>query len=457
MQAAIIILVFVLTYALTAVGRLPWLQVDRTGIALLGVITLLATETVTLDDFGGNIDMPTLVLLFALMIISAQFVAAGFYDLCARKITEATGPPAVLLALTVAICGGLSALFANDIVIFALAPLLIAGVRARGLDPRPFVIALAAAMNAGSAATFIGNPQNILIGEIGNLSFITFLIACGVPALVSLVIVFVVIWLVWHNRMIPEAAAPVAATAPPAEGAPIDETAESAPLEKTAESAPLDKTVVPTVPNFPLPPRHRQDRNQTIKGLIATVALLALFMTPIQHEIGALIIAAILLLTRKFTSRTIIAAVDWPLLLLVACLFGITGALADTGIPWTGISQLQEWGLLPDSLLILTPLTLLMSNTIGNVPSVILLMQIWPNPPKGALYGLALLSSLSGNLLLVGSLSNILVVERAADFGVNLSFAEHAKVGIPITLLSIAFAVFWLAWMGWLPWLPEAW
>jgi Na+/H+ antiporter NhaD/arsenite permease-like protein len=440
MQAAIIILVFVLTYALMAAGRLPWLQVDRTGIALLGVITLLATETATLDDIGGNIDMPTLVLLFALMIISAQFVAAGFYDFCARKITEATGPPAVLLALTVAICGGLSALFANDIVIFALVPLLIAGVRARGLDPRPFVIALAAAMNAGSAATFIGNPQNILIGEIGNLSFITFLIACGVPALVSLVIVFVVIWLVWHNRMVPTTPVRIAADEPAAEGVLLDEAATK-----------------PTVPDFPLPPRHPPDRNQTIKGLIATVALLALFMTPIQHEIGALIIAAILLLTRKFTSRTMIAAVDWPLLLLVACLFGITGALADTGIPWTGISQLQEWGLLPDSLLVLTPLTLLMSNTIGNVPSVILLMQIWPNPPKGALYGLALLSSLSGNLLLVGSLANILVVERAADFGVNLSFSEHAKVGIPITLLSIAFAVFWLAYMNWLPWLPEAW
>jgi Na+/H+ antiporter NhaD/arsenite permease-like protein len=440
MQAAIIILVFALTYALMAAGRLPWLQVDRTGIALLGVITLLATETATLDDIGGNIDMPTLVLLFALMIISAQFVAAGFYDFCARKITEATGPPAVLLALTVAICGGLSALFANDIVIFALVPLLIAGVRARGLDPRPFVIALAAAMNAGSAATFIGNPQNILIGEIGNLSFITFLIACGVPALVSLVIVFVVIWLVWHNRMVPTTPARIAADEPAAEGVLLDEAATK-----------------PTVPDFPLPPRHPPDRNQTIKGLIATVALLALFMTPIQHEIGALIIAAILLLTRKFTSRTMIAAVDWPLLLLVACLFGITGALADTGIPWTGISQLQEWGLLPDSLLVLTPLTLLMSNTIGNVPSVILLMQIWPNPPKGALYGLALLSSLSGNLLLVGSLANILVVERAADFGVNLSFSEHAKVGIPITLLSIAFAVFWLAYMNWLPWLPEAW
>ncbi len=421
MQAAIIVLVFFLTYVGMAAGRLPWLQVDRTGIALLGVILLLATEAMTLDDVGANIDMPTLVLLFSLMIISAQFAAAGFYDKCARWITETPGPPIVILALTVAICGALAAVLANDIVIFALVPLLIAGVQARGLDPRPFVIALAAATNAGSAATFIGNPQNILIGEIGNLSFATFLVACGVPAIVALVIVFAVIWVIWHDRMTGTVAAATATS---------------------------DVPVVPT---------HPPDRNQTIKGVIATLALLALFSTALPREIGALVIAALLLANRKFTSRTMIAAVDWPLLLLFACLFGVTGALADTGIPWAGISQLQEWGLMPDSLLILTPLTLLMSNTIGNVPSVILLMQIWPNPPKGALYGLALLSSLAGNLLLVGSLANLMVVERAAAFGVKLSFAEHAKVGVPVTLLSMAVAVLWLAYMDWLPWLPENW
>src|SRR6266852_804763 len=161
-------------------------------------------------------------ILFSLMIISAQFAAAGFYDKCARWITEASGPPIVLLALTVAVCGSLAAVLANDIVIFALVPLLIAGVQARDLDPRPFVIALAAATNAGSAATFIGNPQNILIGELGNLGFGTFLVACGIPALVALVIVFAVIWFVWHDRMTGTVAAatatsdvPVVPTHPP--------------------------------------------------------------------------------------------------------------------------------------------------------------------------------------------------------------------------------------------------
>jgi Na+/H+ antiporter NhaD/arsenite permease-like protein len=416
MHAAIIILVFILTYLGMAAGRLPWLQVDRTGIALLGVIALLATETVTLDDLGGSIDTSTLVLLFALMIISAQFLSSGFFDRCADWIGRQTGGPARLLAVTVAVCGGLGALFANDILIIPLVPLLIAGARARSLDPRPFLIALACATNAGSAATLIGNPQNILIGQIGSLSFHTFLLACLVPALVALLCVFGVLWLLWHDR--------------------------------------IENTVLAVTRDVPEVPVHPYDRNQTIKGIVAMVALLILFTTSLPREIGGLVIAALLLANRKFTSRTMIAAVDWPMLLLFVCLMAITGALADTGLPWTVISVLRSIGLLPDNIAVLTPLTLLMSNTIGNVPAVILLLQIWPNPPQGALYGLALLASLAGNLLVVGSFTNLIVLERGAAFGVRISFADYARAGVPITLLSMGFGVFWLAWTGWLPLWP---
>jgi Na+/H+ antiporter NhaD/arsenite permease-like protein len=417
MPAIIVTLVFLFTYAGMAAGRLPWLQVDRTGIALLGVIALLVTETVTLDDLGATIDTSTLVLLFALMIISAQFVSSGFYDLCADWITGRRGGAAWLLAITVAVCGGITALLANDIVVLTMTPLLIAGARSRGLDPRPFVIALAGASNAGSAATVIGNPQNILIGQVGNLSFHTFLLVCGVPAVVGLVCVFGVVWLLWHDR--------------------------------------IADTVMAVTREVSDVPRHPHDRNQTIKGLVALVMLLVLFATPLPREIGGLVIAALLLANRKFTSRTMIAAVDWPLLLLFVCLFAITGSFANqTSLPAAISSGLEAIGLAPESLAVLTPLSLAMSNTIGNVPSVILLLQLWPNLPEGALYGLALLSSLAGNLLLIGSLSNLLIVERAAAFGVRIGFAEYARAGIPIALLSMAFAVFWLAVTGWLPVLP---
>ncbi len=293
MHAAIILLVLILTYIGMAAGRIAWLQVDRTGIALLAVIALLASGQMTLDDFGSAVDLPTLAFLFAMMIISAQFAESGFIDLCARTITETRRGAAALLALTVAIGGGLSAVLATDILIIAISPLLIAGAQSRGLDPRPLVIALAAATNAGSAATLIGNPQNILIGSLGRLDFWSFLAICAVPAIFSLLIVFLVVWLQWRAR-----------------------------ITQTVLAATLDAAADHYSPARPQPDDQGCGR--------ACWHCSFSFATPLPREIGALIIAALLLANRKITSRTMIAAVDWPLLLLVACLFA-NNRLAEPG------------------------------------------------------------------------------------------------------------------------------
>ena len=416
MHAAIVLLVLILTYFGMAAGRIAWLQVDRTGIALLAVIALLASGQMTLDDFGSDVDLPSLAFLFAMMIISAQFAESGFIDLCARTITGGAGGGARLLALTVAIGGVLAAVLATDILIIAIAPLLIAGAQNRGFDPRPLVIALAAATNAGSAATLIGNPQNILIGSLGRLDFGTFRAIGGVPALVSLVVVFAIVWLQWHDR--------------------------------------IGATVLAVAGDPPAVPVHPLDRFQTIKGGVALLALLVLFATPLPRETGALIIAALLLANRKITSRTMIAAIDWPLLLLVSCLFGITGALNHAGLTAQFLDFLTGHGLLPGNLALLTPFCVVASNAIGGVPTAMLLLQLWPQAPPGVLYALAVLSSLAGNLLLTGSLTNLLIAERAERMGARLTFADHARAGVPITILSLAFALFWLALTRTLPWLP---
>src|SRR5499427_368263 len=417
MHAAIVLLILILTFFGMAAGRIAWLRVDRTGIALLAVIALLASGEMTLDDFGSAVDLPTLAFLFAMMIISAQFAESGFIDLCARTITGTRRGTATLLALTVAIGGGLSAILATDILIIAILPLLIVGAQNRGLDPRPLVIALAAATNAGSAATLFGNPQNILIGALGRLDFWIFLVICVVPAMFTLIVVFLIVWLQWRDR-----------------------------ISRTVLAATLE---APSIAVHPL------DRNQTIKGVAALLLLLVLFATPVPREIGALIIAALLLASRKITSRRMIAAVDWPLLLLVACLFGVTGALSRSTIAAQTLDFLTERGLLPGNLVLLAPYSVLASNTIGGVPGAMLFLELWPTAPPGVLYALALLSSLAGNLLLTGSLANVLIAERADRMGAGLTFAEHARAGVPIAILSIGFAVFWLALTQTLPILPQ--
>ena len=163
--------VFVLTYVGMALGRVPGLAIDRTGVALLGLIVLLASGDLTLDQAGDAVDMPTITLLFALMILSAQFEHSGFYGWVAGRIIRATRNPKTLLGVLIAVTGALAAVFTNDVVVFALTPLVAAGLMSQKLDPRPYLIGLAGAANAGSAATLIGNPQNILIGQAGGLDF----------------------------------------------------------------------------------------------------------------------------------------------------------------------------------------------------------------------------------------------------------------------------------------------
>ncbi|OAN45601.1 anion transporter [Paramagnetospirillum marisnigri] len=405
-----VIAVFLLTYLGMAFGSVRGLKLDRTGIALLGVVVLLASGKVSVKAMGSSVDIPTLLLLFALMIISAQFQLAGVYGTLAARVSAAPGSSRRLLAQVILAAGGLSAVLANDVVCFAMTPIVVEGIRRRGLDPRPYLLGLVGAANAGSAATLIGNPQNILIGQVGGLDFWNFLAACAVPAILSLGIVHVTLCLIWRKEL----------------------DAEPGPL--------VDEN----------PPHLNQW--QALKGIGALAMLALLFTAPLPREVGAMVIAGLLLASRKMSSREMISMVDWHLLLLFACLFMITGAFADTDLARRWMEALSERGLFPETLGVMVPLALAASNTIGNVPAVMLILAVWHTPDPGALTGLALLSTLAGNFLLVGSMANIIVAERAQAVGTRLSFGDFARAGIPMTLASMAVAVLWLRLGGWMGW-----
>lgn len=404
----VVVAVFIATYLGMAAGRVPGLKLDRSGIALLAAIALIAIEAVTPAQASAFVDRPTLMMLFGLMVVAAQFGVAGVFEGAARRIAALAARPHRLLAAVIAVSGALSAGLANDIVVFAMTPPLCTGLRARGVNPVPYLVALAASANAGSAATLIGNPQNILIGQMTGLGFWRYAAIAAPISVTALAIVHAVIAWTWRRDF---AAA----------------HAHAAPDEKHA--------------------LLYSDRRQFHKALIATAALLILFATPVPREIAALAVAGVLIASRRIESRQLVGAVDWGLLILFAALFVVTGAfLAAVEGESGGIAaRLADAGWLPDRLSTLVPLALLMSNTIGNVPAVILILQAWPSPPEGVMAALAILSTFAGNLFLVGSLANIIVAERAQAAGVRLGFAAHARAGVPIALLSTAVAVGWLA------------
>jgi Na+/H+ antiporter NhaD/arsenite permease-like protein len=343
------------------------------------------------------------------MILSARMGAAGFYDAAAAWIARQAGRPLRLLALTIAIGGGLSAFLVNDIVVFAMTPLLCAGLAARQLDARPFLFGLAAASNAGSAATLIGNPQNIMIGQVGGLGFWSYFAMAIVPSLLGLAISFACIALAWRGS-----------------------------LRADASTAPVG------APPF--------DGQATGLCGLALLILLVLFTTPLPREISALLVAACLIVSRKFVTRQLLDEIDLPLLILFAGLFVVNDAFARTGLAEQAMRALDGAGLLPDRVSLLAPLALVLSNTIGNVPAVVMILKVWHAIPEGTMVGLAILSTLAGNLFLVGSLANLIVAERAAGQGVLLTFRDHARAGVPITVLSMLVAGLWLWGAGLMGW-----
>jgi Na+/H+ antiporter NhaD/arsenite permease-like protein len=143
--------------------------------------------------------------------------------------------------------------------------------------------------------------------------------------------------------------------------------------------------------------------------------------------------------------------IDLPLLILFASLFVVNDAFAQSGTADAALRWVTSHGWLPDRVLLLAPMSLFLSNTIGNVPAVVMLLTVWQDIPTGVLVGLAILSTLAGNLFLVGSLANLIVAERASTAKVELSFYDHAKTGVPITLLSMSFAGLWIWATGLMP------
>ena len=399
-----VLIVFAFTYLGMILGGIPGLALDRTGVALLGAIALLVTGRVTPDAALAAIDVPTIALLFGLMVVSAQFRLGGFYAAATRRMAAADVSPDALLAMVIAVAGVLSAVLANDIVCLAMAPVLAEGCSRRRLHPVPFLLALACASNVGSAATLIGNPQNMLIGQTLAMSFGGYLADAAAPSALGLAAVWLVIrWRVAGRWEVPSA-----------------------------------------VTHVEPPPFNLW---QTGKAFVVLAGLVAAFLfAPWPRELLALGAAGVLLLSRRMASRTMLALVDWNLLVLFIALFVVNHTLQDSGTLAALLGTARDVGVDPAHPVWLFGTTAALSNIVSNVPAVMLLLPTATHPLAGPI--LALSSTLAGNLLIVGSIANIIVVDQAAQVNVRISWRDHAAVGIPVTIVTLAIAAAWLALRG---------
>jgi Na+/H+ antiporter NhaD/arsenite permease-like protein len=399
--SAAVVVIFAFVYAGMVLGRLPGLALDRTGVALLGAIAMVMVGALPFADAWAAVDMPTLYLLFALMVLSAQFRLAGIYSALVRGVVGFKTSASGLLALVLLVAGGLSALLTNDVVSLAMTPVLVEGCARRRLDPVPFLLGLACASNVGSAATLIGNPQNILIGQTLDLHFSRFLIDAGVPAILGLAATWGIIVWQYQDRWEQEQ----------------------------------------TVPHVHSPPFNRW---QSLKALSVSAVLVVLFLffTELPREGVALVCAGILLLSRRMATREMLSLVDWQLLMLFIGLFMVNDAFARTGAMGAALDVMRSAGFDPSQPHWLFALSVALSNLVSNVPATMLLLPAATHPLAGPI--LALSSTLAGNLFIVGSIANIIVVTSAKPLGVDIGFRTHARTGVPVTLVTLLLAAGWL-------------
>lgn len=399
-------LVFFGTYLALALGYVPWLRLDRTGAAFVGAVAMLATGTLTLEQGFLAQDYQTLVLLFSMMLVVSFLVNSGILT---RLQEAALGRLATRRGLfwgTLLASGLLSALFINDVVCLALTPLVIHAASARSLNPVPFLLATAMGSNIGSLATPVGNPQNVYIASISGLGYSTFVLSLAPVALIGLLICGA--WLEWLYRRgwdLPLAGGP---TEP-----------EGEPLE--------------------LKPYVLYRTAAVVCGIL--VGFWAGYPLPIVAAGGA----AILLLTRRVPRQKIFGLVDWDLLVLFCSLFVLIAGARQAGI----IDDVYGWlsAFRPSEPLSFSVLTLLLSNLFSNVPAVLFLGQIVPSlgSPEPLYLLLAMVSTLAGNLTLIGSIANLIVAEKAKP-AVDLDFWTYTRAGVPVTLstLAVGLGYWWI-------------
>ncbi len=394
-------LAFLTTYLALAVGEVPWFKLDRTGAAFVGAVLMVSLGVIDPHEAFLGQDYHTLALLFSMMLIVSFLANSGLLDRFEHWLLGRLTTGRGLLWAVVLGTGTLSACFINDVVVLVMTPLVVAAAARMGLNPLPYVLATAMASNLGSVATPVGNPQNIYLAASSGIPYSHFVLRLAPVAAGGLL--FLGLYLEWAFRG----------------------QWEGPRHEATVPEPPPVRTYV------------------LVRTLVVLIALLLGFWSGLEPSTVAAACAAVLLLTRRVPRAKIFGLVDWDLLVLFVSLFTLMAGTRAAGIIATIYQHLSFLRL--DATLPLAAVTVVLSNLCSNVPAVLFLTHLVPegNPDRFLL--MAMVSTLAGNLTLIGSIANVIVAEKARP-EVELSFWTYLRHGVPVTLGTLALGLLYWGW-----------
>jgi Na+/H+ antiporter NhaD/arsenite permease-like protein len=400
--------IFLASYLVFAIGRLPGTKIDRPAMAVIGAVLMFVFGVLGSKQAIASVDFATLVLLFSMMLIVATLHLSGFFAWITERAIEHLSPQQLLPGV-IFVSGVLSAFLVNDMVCLVMAPLILGLCKRLGLRPLPYLLGLATASNIGSTATITGNPQNILIGSISSISYRDFLGHLGPVAFLGLFVDWALLhWIHLRNGTM---------TLPSQPNQGFNMTRD-----------PGDPEMHPAWP------------------VTVTLGVLIGFLLGFPPPLVAASGGALLLMQRHHPPKAIYEDVDWSLLMLFLGLFLILGGAEQAGITQQLLGVAERLNL--RNHLIFAAVVSLLSNVVSNVPAVMLLKGLIPqfHNPHAAWLMLAMTSTLAGNLTITGSVANIIVVEKARS-ETPIGFLQYMKIGVPVTLITLAIGLLWLTFL----------
>jgi Na+/H+ antiporter NhaD/arsenite permease-like protein len=379
-----------LTLFVFTVGKSPVFRIDRAGAAIIGATAMIVSGVLTFDQATRYIDLRTLALLFSMMIIAANLKLGGFFNIAGSLLFRKIISRRRLLLTVIATSGILSALCINDIVCLLLTPIILNVCRQAQVPPRPHLIALAMASNIGSAATLIGNPQNIMIASLSGMPFILYFLQAAPIAVGGILLTYIIIALMFRSDL----------------------------------AGKLDFITEEKITYHPY---------IVGKTLMTLLLVLAGFLLQLDMAVCAIVGASFLLITRRISPNKIYASVDFNLLVIFCGLFVIIGGVDHAGFMTWLVNRLAmvDFG----NFTVFSTATVILSNVFSNVPAVMLLKYFIPlHDAQSWWIALAVFSTIAGNLTITGSIANLIVAEIAKRERIHIGFLDYLKAGVPLTI-----------------------
>lgn len=395
-------IIFTATYAVISLRRLPGIEVGMHTAALAGAVLMLVFGIVSASDAWHSLNLDVLFLLLGMMLLVGSLDACGFFGIVANLLILKVSDGRRLLVRVMVLSAVLSALMLNDAVVLLLTPAVIRCCRAMKANPIPYLIGVFVSANIGSCATIVGNPQNAYIATHAGIGFMEFTMELLPMAAMCLVAATVMMLALFRKRI----------SAEPSE--PISE-----------------------------PIRDRRTLYAVIAITVGTIVMFTL-STMLDLELASIAMTggclALIVVSLKglpvFTG--VMRRVDWKVLLFFIGLFVIMAGAVSSGLVDMIASAFPGFDDGSPSMMELTVFTVILSNLISNVPSVILIGDMIGNASASAWLVLSASSTLAGNLTMIGAAANVIVSEEAEKEGIRLDFRKYLAIGIPVSLVTLA-------------------